>query len=148
MFCLFENSKLCYARFRCALCSMSVRATTTKKEKHRFCIDGSLCYFQVHTALGGILPGEEIKHLISRGSASSANNSPSGKPSTGMRCAGRIFANPRTVRLFIHLCATAIPRALRGEVCEPLAPIPFLQICAFYFSASGFGFVRSTNKKK
>ena len=49
-----------------------------------FCIDGSLCYFQVHTAVGGILPGEEIVHEISRGGANSANISPSGKPSTGI----------------------------------------------------------------
>ena len=44
--------------------------------------------------------------------------------STGMRCAGQsILHCPLDVLTFFeHLRATAIPRALCGEVCKPLAP--------------------------
>ena len=42
-----------------------------------------------------------------------------------MRCAGQIYENNFKVCLYIHFRATAIPRALRYEVCEPLARYKF-----------------------
>ena len=52
------------------------------------------------------------------------------KSGRGMRCAGQKLGYGFKVctNLHVYLRATAIPRALRGAVCEPLARIIFLQI--------------------
>ena len=60
---------------------------------------------------------------------------PERQTSTGMRCAGQgVLHYPLDVQtLYEHLRATAIPRALRGEVCEPLA---LNMVCKFANKAS------------
>ena len=78
----------------------------------------------------GILPCEEILRAISTTSVIRINNIPSGKQVR--ECGARkknVAQISRSAQIsMVYLRATAIPRALRGEVCEPLARPKFLQI--------------------
>ena len=71
----------------------------------------------------GILPCEEMMRAISTTSVIRINNIPSGKQVR--ECGARkknVAQISRSVQISrVYLRATAIPRALRGEVCEPLA---------------------------
>ena len=115
-----------------------------KKDTHKECyLDGAF-------RESGILAGEEMIQEISTTSVIRSNVIPSAKQVR--ECGARViyaYKIPLVLRVLWNI--SALPQYLErfaARYANPLRVCKYLQICACRHGASGFEFVRSTNKKK
>ena len=118
--------------------------TKTKKDTHKECyLDGAF-------RESGILAGEQMIRAISTVSVISRNDIASAKQVR--ECGARViyyYIISLVVQVLRNI--SALPQYLERyatRYANPLRVCKYLQICACRHSASGFEFVRSTNKKK